>query len=162
MRRMVGNLAAVAVAVSVVAAEGILRAVVTLPLQRTEPEVSYLPHTVRRFTLRPTQSAYTYGAPTVADDRGFRVNGPAVGRVEAGPTVFALGDSFTFGLGVRDEETWPTRVEARLRETTGNPVTVINGGTINYGVFQELDLLRTAGLKTRPPLSSPRSTGTTS
>lgn len=40
---MVGNLAAVAVAVSVVAAEGILRAVVTLPLQRTEPEVSY-PH----------------------------------------------------------------------------------------------------------------------
>jgi lysophospholipase L1-like esterase len=152
MRRMVGNIAALAlgVAVSLAAGEALLRAVITLPLPRVQPEVRYLPHPVRRFTLAPLQVAYTYGAPVVVDARGFRVNGGEPTSEDTGRTLLALGDSFTFGLGVRDDQTWPAQLESRLRQHTTVPVSVVNAGTISYGVFQELDLLRSSGLATRP------------
>lgn len=149
---MIGNLAALAVALSVSLAigEAAIRAVVTLPLPRVQPEVRYLPHPVRRFTLARSQTAYTYGAPVVIDARGFRANGAAGGGESGGSTVLALGDSFTFGLGVGDRETWPARLESDLRARTGRPIGVVNAGTISYGVFQEMDLLRSAGLAVRP------------
>lgn len=154
MRRILGNIAALALAlgVSLATGEALLRAVVTLPLPRTHPEVRYLPHPVRRFTLAPSQTAFTYGAPVVIDARGFRVNGrePTSASGANGPIVLALGDSFTFGLGVRDEETWPAQLESQLRLRTGTPVSVVNAGTISYGVFQELDLLRSCGMALRP------------
>lgn len=154
MRRMAGNLLALmlALGVSLGAGEVLLRAFVTLPLPRTEPEVRYRPHPVRRFTLAPGQRAFSYGAPAEIDARGFRANGAGGAGERAGPTIFALGDSFTFGLGVRDEETWPSRLEAGLRERLGGAVSVVNGGTISYGVFQEMDLLREAGMATGPAL----------
>ena len=152
MRRMIGNLAALATAgvVSFGVGEAALRAVVTLPLRRIDPEVRYLPHPNRRFTLQPRQSAFTYGAPITVDDHGFRANGQASQRTEAGATVLALGDSFTFGLGVKDDETWPARLEQRLVEAGLERVRVINAGTISYGTFQQMDLLKEHGLDRRP------------
>jgi lysophospholipase L1-like esterase len=148
MRRMLGNLAALALAtaVAVLLGEAVLRPFVTLPLRRTLPEVRYDPHPVRRFTLRPNQRAFTYGAPVAIDARGFR-GGPGA---DGAARLLALGDSFTFGLGVNDDETWPAQVERELRTRTGQPVTVVNTGTISYGVFQEADLLRERGLEVRP------------
>jgi len=56
--------------------------------------------------------------------------------------VFALGDSLTFGMGVADDETWPARLNNLLNVYFSGGVRVVNGGTVSYGVFQELDLLR--------------------
>ena len=53
-------------------------------------------------------------------------------------------------MGVHDDETWPAQVERDLRGRTRTPFTVINAGTISYGVFQEADLLRERGLDVRP------------
>jgi lysophospholipase L1-like esterase len=150
-RQTRGNLLALAIGatIALVAGEVLLRAVVVLPLRRKLPEVRYETHPVRRFTLLAGQNGYSYGAPAAVDQRGFRSNG--AGQVtNAAATVFALGDSFTFGMGVRDEETWPARLERLLQPRASAPVTVVNGGTISYGVFQELDLLRAKGLATRP------------
>ncbi len=150
--KTLGNLIAlsIALAVSLLAGEAMLRAVVELPLQRPLPEVRYDDHPVRRFTLRPAQTGYSYGAPASVDGRGFRANGTGRdGGADGTPTIFALGDSFTFGMGVRDEQTWPARLEALLKGRRES-VRVINGGTISYGVFQEMDLLRTSGLATHP------------
>jgi len=123
MRRMLGNIAALALAlgVSLATGEALLRAVVTLPLPRIQPEVRYLPHPVRRFTLAPSQTAFTYCAPVVIDARGFRVNGREPTRDTAGLTIRALGDSFTFGLGVRDEETWPAQLESNFGPGRAHP-----------------------------------------
>jgi lysophospholipase L1-like esterase len=152
MRRVLENLAAIGLAllVSLAAGEALLRAVVTLPLPRTQPEVRYQPHPVRRFTLAPSQDAFTYGARATIDARGFRSNGSTVADEEGDLTVLALGDSFTFGLGVADEETWPAQLESRLRRRVDLRVTVVNAGTISYGTFQELDLLRSALLAVHP------------
>lgn len=136
--------------VSLAIGEVVLRGFVTLPLRRVLPEVRYAPHPVRRFTLLPDQVAFSYAAPARIDGRGFRVNGEAPPAPGERRVVLALGDSFTFGLGVRDEETWPAQLEQRVSEALQHPVEVVNAGTISYGVFQELDLLRTTGLATRP------------
>jgi lysophospholipase L1-like esterase len=153
VRRLLANLG-LAIATSslaVAAGEAALRSRVSLPLKRVAPEVRYDPHPVRRWTLRPNQQAFTYGAAATIDARGFRTNGPGAPR--DGPlTILALGDSFTFGLGVRDEETWPARLEVALARHGVPGAVVVNGGTIAYGVAQELDHFLEKGLATRPDL----------
>ena len=148
---MWGNLVALSLSVLVSCGigEAVLRPLVTLPLARTEPEVRYEPHPVRRFTLKPAQSAFTYGSPVSIDQRGFRRTGAQPGGVNPAATVLTLGDSFTFGMGVRDDEAWPAQVEQRLA-SLHHPARVINAGTISYGVFQEMDLLRERGLSVAP------------
>jgi lysophospholipase L1-like esterase len=133
------------------AAEVVLRGFIDLPLVRIEPEVRYDPHPSRRFTLRPSQDAYTYGARASVGSDGFRVSGAAaVGEATQAPLIVALGDSFTFGLGVEDQETWPARLEAELEQALGSDIRVLNAGTISYGVFQEMDLLLERALSEQP------------
>lgn len=152
MKRAISNIAIALAALLGALAFGeiILRQVVTLPLERIEPEIRYVDHPVRRFTLAPDQAGFTYGAPARIDARGFRVNGTS--RREDGTTrrILGLGDSYTFGLGVADGETWPARLESHLRRHATVPVSVINAGTISYGVAQQLDLLRSDALRTGP------------
>jgi lysophospholipase L1-like esterase len=136
--------------VSLLTGEAVLRYFVQLPMERVLPEVRYAPHPVRRFTLAPNQKAFSYGAPAFIDSRGFRVNGTEPTDEESGPAVIALGDSFTFGLGVKNEDTWPAKLQGKLRSTAHQPVRVINAGTISYGVFQEMDLLKTTALTMEP------------
>lgn len=152
MKRIAANLAlgSVALALSLGVGEAAMRAVVALPLERRLPEVKYASHDVRRFTLRPNQRAFTYGATATIDERGFRANGEGSQAVD-GPTILALGDSFTFGLGVDDRETWPALVEQRMR-ASGGAVNVLNAGTISYGVFQQLDLLKATLVELRPTI----------
>ena len=143
-------LSAAAFTASLGIGEVVLRTFVSRPMRRVLPEIRYAPHPVRRFTLIPEQEAFSYGVPARIDARGFRTNRDGPRPEDTGPRLLALGDSFTFGLGVRSDQTWPAQLETRLasRATPGTQVT--NAGTISYGVFQELDLLRSRGLTTRP------------
>lgn len=143
-------LAATVLLLSLAVGEGVTRAFVRMPLKRPLPEVKYDPHPVRRFTLRPRQRALSYGALATIDDRGLRLNRSAPPLEAPNGTILALGDSFTFGLGVGDEETWPARLEEMLCDSTGAAVPVQNAGTISYGVFQEMSLLQERGLASRP------------
>jgi lysophospholipase L1-like esterase len=64
-------------------------------------------------------------------EEGIRSNGDAARPVPEG-AILAVGDSFTEGLDVNDDETWPARLEAIL----GEPV--INAGVGGYGVDQSV------------------------
>jgi lysophospholipase L1-like esterase len=144
------GLALASLAVSIVAAEGVARIVDGRPPSLPLPQVRYRPDAVRTFTLRAPQSGFTLEAPEHVDSSGFRTNGSSCDRRD-GTVVLALGDSFTFGLGVSDSSTWPAQLEEDLRRR-GDSACVVNGGTVSYGVFQEMDLLVKRGLATRPRL----------
>jgi hypothetical protein len=64
-----------------------------------------------------------------------------------------LGDSFTFGEGVRDEDTYPARTAALLQREhpSGSPrFEAYNLGVGGYNTTQELSLLEHLGLKLLP------------
>lgn len=133
---------------SLAAAEGIARFFIQLPQERIYPQVRYQAHQARGFTLRPNQVAFTKDQTATIDRFGFRTNGmPATVEASLFP-ILALGDSFTFGYGVADGETWPAMLERRL----GKKFRVVNAGTTSYSVFHELDLLKEKGLGLKPRL----------
>ncbi len=63
------------------------------------------------------------------DGDGLRGNGPA-SLPRNPPSILALGDSFTFGDEVSDDETWPAALERELHRS------VVNAGVFGYGVDQ--------------------------
>jgi len=82
---------------------------------------------------------------------GFR--GPTPEREKRPGTIRALflGDSFTFGYPVRDEETFASRIEQGLR-VQGRPVEIINGGVAGYSPVLEYLTLRDELLAFSPDL----------
>lgn len=59
---------------------------------------------------------------------GFRDAEFPVGKRPQELRILALGDSMTYGQGVRLDLTWPQQLEARLRAERSTPVEVINAG----------------------------------
>lgn len=90
-----------------------------------------------------------FSARFTVDDRGLR-NGaqqPESGTPDADAPrdalrVALLGDSQTFGFGVRDEETFGAHLEALLEDATGEDVVVLNAGVPGYGTADQLAFLR--------------------
>ncbi len=56
-------------------------------------------------------------------------------------SLLAIGDSFTFGVGVDAEEAFPLRLESMLAERTGEPWCARNGGVGGYGPLRSARLL---------------------
>jgi len=69
-----------------------------------------------------------WGTTVTIDERGLRRNGPEPMAGDA--AVLAVGDSFTFGDEVSDQESWP----AHLEDILGQPVA--NAGVFGYGLDQ--------------------------
>jgi acetyltransferase AlgX (SGNH hydrolase-like protein) len=63
--------------------------------------------------------------------------------------ILGLGDSFAFGVGVEDEETYLARIESALRERR---VDVVNAGLVGAGPDTEARLLEAAGPGLQPDL----------
>ncbi|HEV8632037.1 MAG TPA: GDSL-type esterase/lipase family protein, partial [Thermoanaerobaculia bacterium] len=106
------------------------------------PRGLYVPDPPRRYRLRPgyvgTMTNHVEFAHRVAIN-GYGMRGrEAAGRREPGVLrVLVLGDSFTFGVGAAEDETYPARLEAHLREA-GVRATVANAGAPGYGVPDEV------------------------
>jgi len=65
--------------------------------------------------------------------------------------ILGLGDSFTFGTGVRREDTFLHRVEQILNEAGGEPrVEVLNLGVPGWDTTAEVGLLNYSGLSLEP------------
>jgi lysophospholipase L1-like esterase len=96
------------------------------------------PHPVRGYALRP--HAVVSGDRTGRiieyriNERGFR-DGPMARTLEAPLRLLAVGDSFTMGLRVAAEDSWPERLEALLREG-GRDARVLNAGVPGYSARQ--------------------------
>lgn len=112
------------------------------------------------FELRPGTD-YFHESPYKDFQVSVRVNregfrGPEVNLVKSPGTfrIFSLGDSFTFGLGVENDETYPALLEVELNQGTknGQRYEVINGGVPGYNLAHYYLVLKHRVLRYNPDL----------
>lgn len=70
---------------------------------------------------------------------------------ENGLRILALGDSFTFGIGVNQQATYPNQLEEAIR-AQGINCEVINAGIPGYGTRQEVAFFKNYGLEYAPKI----------
>ena len=112
-----------------------------------ETEVGYrfLPNQTHRVDTAESEHDVTY----VFNEEGFR--GPYFdGPTPAGSTRIAcVGDSFTFGWGVAEEETFPAQLASRLA-ALGRAVEVNNFGVPGYNLWNSCNAYLKYGRPTNP------------
>lgn len=81
--------------------------------------------------------------------------GPRAGVKDAAVTrIVALGDSFTFGYGIEEEQAWSRRLEALLRDgAAGGRAEVVNLGVGGYGTWEEARYLEEQRARLAPDLA---------
>lgn len=106
----------------------------------------YQPDPPRRYRIAPgfrgsISNQVEYDTEVSTNSLGLR--GPEAGP-KRGLRVLALGDSFTFGVGAEQEETWP----ARLAKILG--AEVLNAGAPGFGVPDAVAWYERYGVKLDP------------
>lgn len=111
----------------------------------------------RSFRLTPgfrgAEVSHEFNVPAVINSRGLRDREIAPAKPLGVFRILVLGDSFTYGSGVRAEETYPKQL-ARLLEARGGGrrIEVINTGVSGYGTFHQAAFLRDEGWTYEPDL----------
>ena len=85
--------------------------------------------------LRPGFKGDHYGAPVSINAFGMRDRDTTLERPKGAKRILALGDSWTFGVSVKVEDSWPKQLETLL----GGPdqVEVLNSGVSGYETYNE-------------------------
>jgi len=99
------------------------------------------------FRLKANHSGQYVNQPVQTNARGHRDN-PIENEASPGTKrVLVIGDSISFGHGVKAEETWPALLEERLKSQS-NAVEIINTSAPGNGPMQEYyDLKRSLSLQ---------------
>jgi lysophospholipase L1-like esterase len=142
--------------VAALLALGLLLAAGELAVRRARPryleaasldDLAYL-HTyspVYGWTPRPSFRRTLAGSETTINSAGYRGREVGAARTPGRTRVVMLGDSITFGYGVRDGETF-----SAVLETIDPRLEVVNLGVQGYGTDQELLKLEREGLAFAP------------
>jgi len=104
--------------------------------------------------FEPSSSATVMWPPELSYQvriNSLGLRGPEIERTPPpGRTrILALGDSMTFGYYLEEDETWPARLEERLRER-GLDVEVVNAGCGGWTIDSETPFLLERGLALEP------------
>lgn len=94
----------------------------------------------RRLGLQPNTEG-TFQTPEFRTTVRINASGLRGGPVSTGSEVkrvLAVGDSFTLGVQVSEEDTFQARLSAELSARLGQPVEVLNGGVDSHGTFDAL------------------------
>ncbi|MCB0333512.1 MAG: SGNH/GDSL hydrolase family protein, partial [Bdellovibrionales bacterium] len=104
------------------------------------------------YDLLPNLHVDFQGVPVRTNSCGMRGKEISTIKPERTYRVAFLGDSFTFGWGVNEEEAFPWIVEKILQEhaSEGVNVEIINMGVPGYSTFQQVALFEEKGLDFAP------------
>lgn len=116
-----------------------------------QPKVYHATDPIRGWKNRPNVSL-DYGDPEFStvvthNQWGYRSQGVDQPRTSGRSRVLVLGDSFTYGIGVQNDETFSALLQKFVPRRE-----VINTGVSGYGTSHQLVLLRDEGLAFRPDL----------
>ncbi len=112
----------------------------------------YEPDPPRRYRLHPgyrgrISNQVEFDHTVTVNSHGMRGPEPTA----AANRVLVLGDSFTFGVGASEEETFPARLQSHLREA-GVDAVVWNAGVPGYGVPDEVAWYERWGVPLKPSM----------
>lgn len=129
--------------------EGLLRLVSSDDLPEADAYVLD-PHTGKR--LRPGWSGEEFGTFVRINSKGLRNPETPYEKPRDTYRILALGDSWTFGFRMEEEEAYPRQLERILNERmrrrgVGRRVEVINSGVIGYSTHQEAAYFRVEGYR---------------
>jgi hypothetical protein len=103
--------------------------------------------------LIPGTKAKILGKEVKINSAGFRDTEYELNKPEDIFRIIVLGDSFTFGHGVSDDETYPNQLEILLNQPTQSvKYEVLNFAVDDYNAQQEFALLRTKGFAYNPDM----------
>ncbi len=94
--------------------------------------------------LRPNQYDH--------NSHGFRGRETTVDKPRGLRRIAVVGDSVTYGLGLKAEESYPSLLEEQLTASGGGPLEVLNFGVPGYSSFQGYTLLKKRVLRFQPDL----------
>ena len=87
------------------------------------------------------------------DSRGYRNSEVALAKRPGVLRIACVGDSWTFGMNVDQDRSYPARLAERLRATLrGAAVEVVNFGVLGYTSFQGRQLLESAVFDFKPDI----------
>jgi GDSL-like lipase/acylhydrolase family protein len=90
--------------------------------------------------------------PVTINDSGFRDRAHAKEKPPGVVRILGLGDSFMFGWGVQEDETFLKELETRLQGRIDRSVETINTGVPGWGLNQYYLFLKQAGMQLSPDL----------
>ena len=96
---------------------------------RPDPELSWVNKPLADVEVRGRDYSYLVHVNSL----GFR---GAELRASAGSRILLLGDSYTFGQGVDNNETFPAHLQSLFTSAGRKDVEVVNGGVYGYGARQ--------------------------
>jgi len=105
------------------------RSFVSVGMFESDPEAGYRLRPGYRSEVRVPE----YRTQIRIDGRGYRVPLDAPPEPEAASRILAIGDSFTFGVGVEARDAFPEVLERELDRAWPGAWTVRNGGVGGYG-----------------------------
>jgi lysophospholipase L1-like esterase len=106
---------------------------------------------LRRFV--PTLPREFRDSPTwriALDSRGYRNDEISVAKPTTTLRVACVGDSWTFGMNVDQDRSYPARLLADLGAALGPTVDVVNFGVLGYSSFQGLQLMNSRVFEFHP------------
>jgi len=107
------------------------------------------------YEMAPSKEIVWEGVPTKTNSYGMRGDEPISPKSNSLVRIAALGDSYTFGLGVRVEEAYPEMLEKLLNESLasqGRHFSVLNFGVLGYCTREEALVLRYKALAWDPDI----------
>ena len=90
------------------------------------------------------------GILAIANSQGFRDNVVTVQKPPGTQRILVLGDSFTVGVNVEMEESFPQVLERMMNESSDTPVEIINAAVGGFDPFQYAQYFEHHGSKYSP------------
>jgi lysophospholipase L1-like esterase len=103
-----------------------------------------------QFEPRPGFVGFSEGTQVTTNSRGLRERELALVKPPGTRRVVFIGDSVTFGPGVRDDQPFARVLETVVNQSEAGPIETVNAGVVGYNSIQELARLENAGLAYRP------------
>ncbi len=117
------------------------------------PQAKYVPVAAFGHKLVPNQKGvYTFDKLVETNSFGFRDREWRMVKPAGQIRIMCLGDSLTFGNGMRVEDSYPKVLERKLKEANPN-VEVLSAAVSGWATYNEVDFFVAEGIRLKPDIA---------